>query len=273
MLTEEEDLEEIRLKRDYPRFDAWMEALQKEDDVHEAHWAYLRENVLKGVDWRNDWFHNDVYNRECFLRGYLDKFEQIRKAPGVEVLEDYITLCFVCGFSSKRMYCAVQHLIEEKKIPVVLTMAQIKWFLRSKKFRVNRVKREFEEGAKNERMKIFQGLYTELFDVEKQHLEILLSKVRGLQQELAETDPSEEPTKFAKIRRQIEGMLDTVKAAHGVTDMRKKAVEIAAEQAVESIQKKLEEAGDSGKGAIETFAEVVQGETFSESHMLEEKSL
>lgn len=189
------------------------------DEEYSLKKAWVTENV-KCMGWRDNYFHQTIYNELSFNLGILDKVEQTRQKLTVESSKEIIKLLFILGYGTKQTaYWLWKWGYKGISLPV------IKSYVRIRRRFWNEERDKFMKELEDAKDRVFQTMKSEVMAREKRTLELLLRNIDSLQDELENLHPVTNKAEYNATFNQIVKLEERCKSYHGLEQYRESYIE------------------------------------------------
>jgi hypothetical protein len=200
-----------------------IKLLDEEDEKEYQQFKHLRDIASDKYDF-SGFDHVNCYNKENFLSGTLEALEQTRSRLSISTAEKLIDFLFIFGYSVKRI------------IYIVFSQGYINWnrrnvqnYINRNKYRLEKERKDLMDDLNKSVDGVFQKMKANVMKAEKKSLNIYLSKIDLLQNEIDNVSPVDEPAKFNRLFKTLENLQDKVKSMHGIEALREASMDISKE--------------------------------------------
>jgi hypothetical protein len=212
------------------------------------------EKNIKGMEWRDGYIHQRIYNEVSFKLGILDKIEATRQRMSVDSSKEVVKLLHILGYGSKQTaYWLWKWGYKGISLPTIQAYIRINrrhWAKDKEKFMSEIV--ELKE-------KLFQSAKEEVMAAERTTMEILLRNIKKLQESLESLDPVKDKAEFNTTYNQLIKLEERCKSYHGLEEFRSASIKASTEIAVYKEKAKVDSNPNPQiKDAIETKAELME---------------
>lgn len=222
-----------------------------EDYTLKKEWV---EKNIKGMNWREGFIHQRIYNEVSFKLGILDKIEATRQRISVESSKELIKLLHILGYGGKQTaYWLWKWGYRGISYPTIQAHIRINkrhWAKEKEKFMSEII--ELKE-------KLFQSAKEEVMAAERTTMEILLRNIKELQEELNGLHPVRDKANFNATYNQLVKLEERCKSYHGLEEFRSASIKASTEVAIYKEKSKIDNPGAQPiKNAIDTKAELME---------------
>lgn len=172
-----------------------------------------------------------THNKHNYVRGVLDIIYGIRMSLQNEhEAVSHVEFMYVLGMTPEQIcYCMFTMGY------INMTLEQIKKHLNSGNIekKLEEIHRKYMTEVKLLKQQVFQEMAAETMEEEKKFLQTLLQKLPSLRLELEDTCPIQEPTKWNRLNKTIQSILDQCKGMHGIDEARSATIKVKAAQALQ----------------------------------------
>ncbi len=212
------------------------------------------EKNIKGMEWRDGYVHQRIYNEVSFKLGILDKIEATRQRMSVDSSKELVKLLHILGYPSKQtaywLWKWGYKGISLQTIQAYVRINRRHWAKEKEKFMSEIV--ELKE-------KLFQSAKEEVMNTERRTMEILLRNIKELQDALESLHPVKDKAEFNSTFNQIVKLEERCKSYHGLEEFRSASIKASTEVAVYKEKAKIDSNPNPQiKDAIETKAELME---------------
>lgn len=196
------------------------------DEEYSLKEAWVKENI-KGMDWRDNYHHQSIYNTIAFNLGILDKVEQTRQRLNIESAQEIIKLLFIVGYGTKQTAYWLW-----KWGYKGISLQVIQKYVRGKRRFWNEERKKFMSEIEETKERVFQAMKGEVMSREKETLIILLGNIDDLQSELRTLHPVKDKASYNTTLNQIIKLEERCKSYHGLEEFRSAYIKASTEVAI-----------------------------------------
>lgn len=223
------------------------------DEEYTLKKEWVNKNI-KGMEWRDGYVHQRIYNEVSFKLGILDKVEAIRQKMSVESSKEITKLLHILGYPTKQIAYWLW-----KWGYRGISLQTIQAHVRINKRHWAKEKEKFMSEIVELKEKLFQSAKEEVMAAERTTMEILLKNIRSLQESLATLDPVKDKAEFNTTYNQLIKLEERCKSYHGLEEFRSASIKASTEVAIYKEKAKIDtNPNPQIKDAIETKAELME---------------
>lgn len=186
-------------------------------------------------------YKHSRFNKPNYVKGVLDKLYLLRQTiyKDISPVTEHIEFLRVLGLNYEEIvYCLYTFGYVNASLDFV--EFHLRRYATSKK--IEELKREYMAEINILKRAVFQDMASQVLSEEKKYLETLLKNLPVLRAALDETDPVIEKTKWARLNKQIQEILDKTKSMHGIDEIR--FAQVKTEAAITVQNNKILEGGE-----------------------------
>lgn len=196
------------------------------DDNDFKEWR--KRNGLEDLSLQGNGVYLQLYNKVNYDRGILDQLQEIRRTPESHSIEEMIDILHTAGYTrSSMVYLLYKYGYSG------MSMKRIRTYLERNRFKLRERRREFMNAIATAKEEVFQIHAKKVKDAESKTIQILLSKMEGLQSELENIDPVADSPKFNRVLGLITKIQNQINEAHGITSIRQAYIDVEKQKAID----------------------------------------